>query len=89
MTYKESISKETAEKLELAIGLYTFVVESAIAYLIPADKTLSELGFQEALAKSIDAVKDKMEEQQFNMFKANCLDVASKLDRIKVSEDNA
>lgn len=86
---QEPLPKEEIEKLELALGLYTFVVESAIAYLIPAGETLSDLGFPDVLAKSIEEVKDKMEAQQFELFKAKCLEIASKLDRIKVEVPNA
>lgn len=84
------MNQEDSEKAAIIEQLNNFVVKSAIVFLLDG-KTLSELGFYEVLAESIDdesikAVMDSPEKHR--VFKATCLEVAKQLDRTLVTDND-
>lgn len=83
------MNQEDFEKAATMMQLSTFVMKSAIAFLIPEGKTLSELGFNEVLSTSIDddAIKSVIDTpEKHQMFKTACLKVAAELDSILINE---
>ncbi len=84
------MNQEDFEKAALMMQLSTFVMKSAIAFLIPEKTTLAELGFYETLAISIDSesIKNAIDTpEKHAAFKETCLKMAEDLNNIIVKEN--
>lgn len=84
------MNQEDFEKAALMMQLSTFVMKSAIAFLIPDGTTLRELGFYEVLAASIDdeSIKNAIDTpEKHATFKEACLKVAEDLNNIIVKDN--
>jgi hypothetical protein len=83
------MNQEDFEKAALMMQLSTFVMKSAIAFLIPDGTTLAELGFYGVLATSIDdeSIKNAIDTpEKHATFKEACLKVAEDLNNIIVKD---
>lgn len=83
-------TEQDFERTTTMMWLTSFVMKSAIAFLLPTDNTLSSLGFREVLLKGINddsiiSVFDTPEKHE--MFKSACLAVVNELDQIVGGKD--